>query len=92
MTDEPLFDLPAPPPLKRPRSRAGGAGPMKWTNYAPKQPVKCDDCQQYALEQWREGKGVPLARSARFKLTQGSTVVLVCAEHRHMRDEETPSQ
>lgn len=90
---EPLFEVPAPKPLHRPQQPITSVGPIKWSNYSALHPRRCDDCLQYALEQLRDGKGSPLARQARFALSQGGkTIAFVCAEHRHIRDEDAAAR
>lgn len=86
---EPLFEAPAPAPLARPQQPLTGSGPVTWTNYSPLHPRRCDDCLQVALEALRDARLAPLARQARFKLSQDKkTVAFVCAEHRQIRIED----
>lgn len=74
-----LFDMPDSPHKETgSRSRLAHHAP-KWTKYRPKNPVKCDDCQERLARQ--RGRG-PLAKSARWRRTTADkTTRLLCTEH-----------
>jgi len=83
---EPLFDLPEPKPLRAPKAPIAGEGPIKWTDYRPIHPRKCDDCERVALEGWRDGVPWAPSRQARHKMSQGGvTVAFLCGEHKQIR-------
>jgi len=73
----PLFDPPDPPPAPRPGTRQA-TGKPRWTKYAPKYPVRCDDCMQVLAES--QGHG-PAARQARMRRRTPDSDRLVCYDH-----------
>lgn len=86
--DVPLFDPEPPKPLHTPQQPRIGEGDMKWSDYRPLHPRKCDDCQQVQAERWRDGKDVPICRNAKHKLAQGgTTIAFICGEHKQQRIE-----
>jgi hypothetical protein len=88
MTEVPLFDLPAAKPLPKPVTRLEGVGPISYSPYRPKRPARCQDCDQISLEANRAGTSAPLSRQARFKRTQGASVLYLCVEHRQGREDD----
>jgi hypothetical protein len=71
-------------PVRRPRRRAPSGVP-RWTRYAAKAPVKCDDCLAVLAE--ARGHG-PATRSARWRRATGGTELLLCYAHAQQRRQE----
>lgn len=88
MTDVPLFEIGEPTPLPRPAHPITATGPLKWANYRPKWPVRCDDCAAVLMEANRTGIAAPPSRTARFTCTQGALKLFICSEHKNLRMED----
>lgn len=91
MTDA-LFDLPVPEPLRLPARPIDGAGTISYSLYTAKHPARCDDCVAVLYEANKTGGDAPPARQARSKRQQGRSVLLLCAEHKHLRERDELEQ
>ena len=87
MTDA-LFEPPEPEPLTLPARPLDAAGDIRYTRYNPLHPDRCGDCVMVLYEANKAGTTAPAARQARWKRRQGRHDLLLCAEHKQLRERE----
>lgn len=83
---EALFSPANPEPLRPPGDLSVGTGPIKYERYTLKTQSRCDDCVVVLYEANQTGGAAPSARQARFIRKQGGQKLLLCAEHKHLRE------
>jgi hypothetical protein len=89
LTQGELFDLPNVAPLKRPKTQRPGTGPVTYTDYKVKWPVPCADCELVVYEALMDKRlDAPPIRKARFKRTQAGLSLLLCSEHKQLREQD----
>lgn len=93
-------------PVRRPTTSPADEGTERptWSDYRPKNPVRCDHCVLVAYETAMKGEMTTEGiRSARFKRRQGQVNLHLCIEHGNQlkaddqvnfpaRDRRTPSK
>lgn len=83
MVQLPIFDEPAPTPVRPAPPRPTSAAPV-YVRYKPKDPPKCDDCM-WVQAQLR-GHG-PVSRLAQWVRRSGQDRLLLCHAHAAQRRE-----
>lgn len=81
----PMFEeIPEQPIARTLTDTSGGYGPVRYTRYRPKKPVRCDDC----AAAFTADPKAPHSRTAAFKRTQaGTEPLLLCYPHKELRRE-----